>query len=68
MNANANPRVVIFCDHLLYPSETFIRAQAQALSRFTPVYAGSRRVRGLDLPSESTSPSAAAMQMAKFAR
>lgn len=54
MNANANPRVVIFCDHLLYPSETFIRAQAQALSRFTPVYAGSRRVRGLDLPSEST--------------
>jgi glycosyltransferase involved in cell wall biosynthesis len=45
---------VIFCDHLLYPSETFIRAQAQALSRFTPVYAGSRRVRGLDLPSEST--------------
>lgn len=54
MDANLNPRVVIFCDHLLYPSETFIRAQAQALSRFTPVYAGSRRVRGLDLPSEST--------------
>ncbi|MFZ0523495.1 MAG: glycosyltransferase [Candidatus Acidiferrales bacterium] len=54
MNANPNPRVVIFCDHLLYPSETFVRSQAQALSRFTPVYAGSRRVRGLELPSEST--------------
>jgi colanic acid/amylovoran biosynthesis glycosyltransferase len=48
------PTVVIFCDHLLYPSETFVRAQAQALQRFAPVYAGSRRVPGLDLPQEST--------------
>jgi glycosyltransferase involved in cell wall biosynthesis len=48
------PTVVIFCDHLLYPSETFVRAQAQALQRFTPVYAGSRKVSGLDLPQEST--------------
>jgi colanic acid/amylovoran biosynthesis glycosyltransferase len=44
------PTVVIFCDHLLYLSETFIRAQAQALRYFSPVYAGSRRVTGLDLP------------------
>jgi colanic acid/amylovoran biosynthesis glycosyltransferase len=54
LSASTQPAVVIFCDHLLYPSETFIRAQAQALRRFTPIYAGSRRVRGLDLPSETT--------------
>jgi colanic acid/amylovoran biosynthesis glycosyltransferase len=48
------PTLIVFCDHLLYPSETFVRAQAQALQRFTPVYAGSRRVPGLDLPPEST--------------
>jgi colanic acid/amylovoran biosynthesis glycosyltransferase len=54
MNDNLQPTVVIFCDHLLYPSETFIRAQAQSLQRYKPVYAGSRRVRGLELPAEST--------------
>jgi colanic acid/amylovoran biosynthesis glycosyltransferase len=43
------PKVIIFADHLLYPSETFIHAQASALSQFDPVYAGSRRVAGLDL-------------------
>jgi colanic acid/amylovoran biosynthesis glycosyltransferase len=48
------PTLIIFCDHLLYPSETFVRAQAQALQRFTPVYVGSRRVPGLDLPPERT--------------
>jgi colanic acid/amylovoran biosynthesis glycosyltransferase len=48
------PTVVVFSDHLLYPSETFIRAQAQALRRFTPVYAGSRRVPGLTLPEDRT--------------
>jgi len=54
MKTDLQPTVVVFCDHLLYPSETFIRAQGQALRRFTAVYAGSRRVRGLDLPLEST--------------
>lgn len=49
MTALPKPRVIIFCDHLLYPSETFIYAQASALSGFDPVYAGSRRVAGLDL-------------------
>jgi glycosyltransferase involved in cell wall biosynthesis len=44
--------VIIFADHLLYPSETFIHAQASALSEFEPVYAGSRRVVGLNLPQE----------------
>jgi colanic acid/amylovoran biosynthesis glycosyltransferase len=52
MNALAKPRVIIFSDHLLYPSETFIHAQASALSEFEPVYAGSRRVAGLDLREE----------------
>lgn len=42
----------MFSDHLLYPSETFIRAQTNALSQFEPVYAGSRRVAGLDLPQD----------------
>ncbi len=54
MTAPSLPNVVIFCDHLLYPSETFIRAQSQALRQFSPVYAGSRRVAGLDLPEDTT--------------
>jgi colanic acid/amylovoran biosynthesis glycosyltransferase len=54
MTTNGKPTVVVFSDHLLYPSETFIRAQAQALRRFVPVYAGSRRVPGLELPKECT--------------
>lgn len=54
MSKNDQPTIIVFCDHLLYPSETFIRNQVQALRRFAPVYAGSRRVPGLDLPEEST--------------
>jgi len=54
MTMASRPTVVIFCDHLLYLSETFIRAQAQALRQFAPVYAGSRRVAGLELPAGSS--------------
>src|SRR5580704_11129752 len=54
MNSFTRPKVVVFCDHLLYPSETFIRAPALAFSEFEPVFAGSRRVPGLDLPMERT--------------
>jgi colanic acid/amylovoran biosynthesis glycosyltransferase len=54
VNGSPKPKMVVFADHLLYPSETFIRAQALALSEFEPVFAGSRRVRGLDLPRERT--------------
>ena len=54
MNAFAKPKVVVFSDHLLYPTETFIRAPALAFSEFEPVFAGSRRVPGLDLPRERT--------------
>jgi len=50
----AKPKVIIYADHLLYPSETFILAQASALSEFEAVYAGSRRVAGLDLPPQQT--------------
>src|SRR5215831_8776663 len=46
------PKVIIFCDHLLYPTETFIRGPASALSEYEPVFAGSRRVAGLELPPE----------------
>ncbi len=54
MTFESKPKVIVFSDHLLYPSETFIRAQASALSTFEPVYAGSRRVKGLDLPEQQT--------------
>jgi colanic acid/amylovoran biosynthesis glycosyltransferase len=54
ISSSAKPMVVVFSDHLLYPSETFIRAQALACSEFEPVFAGSRLVRGLDLPKERT--------------
>lgn len=49
---DGKPKVIIFCDHLLYPSETFIQAQANALCEYEPVFAGSRRVTGLELPPE----------------
>ena len=52
MNVVAKPKVIIFSDHLLYPSETFIKAQASALCEYEPVYVGSRRVAGLELPQE----------------
>jgi colanic acid/amylovoran biosynthesis glycosyltransferase len=51
---NNQPTIVVFSDHLLYPSETFIRTQAQALRTFQAVFAGSRRVPGLNLPDERT--------------
>lgn len=46
------PAVVIYRDHLLPPSETFVRAQAEALRSFIPYYAGSRLEQGLPLPGE----------------
>jgi colanic acid/amylovoran biosynthesis glycosyltransferase len=54
MNCPAKPRVVIYSDYLLAASETFIHAQASALSEFEAVYAGSRRIAGLLLPGEQT--------------
>src|SRR3974377_2319921 len=55
MNAQTKPKVVVFSDHLLYPSETFIRAQGLALAEFERVFAGSRLVPGgLELPVDRT--------------
>ncbi|MBF5042766.1 glycosyltransferase [Aggregicoccus sp. 17bor-14] len=48
------PRVLIYRDRLLPPSETFILQQAEALRRFTPVYLGAQAVRGLPTPAERT--------------
>lgn len=48
------PAVIIYKDHLLPPSATFIRSQAEALHGFIPYYAGSRLVPGLPLPKERT--------------
>ncbi len=50
----SKPPVLIYCDHLLPPSATFVRSQAEALQRFTPYYVGIRRVPGLYLPEERT--------------
>lgn len=48
------PPVAIFRNHLLSPSETFIRGQGEALQQFAPYYIGSRRVPGLQVPVERT--------------
>jgi len=47
-------RVIFFTGLLLPASETFIRAQGEALSTFTPFYVGSRQVQGLTLPGDRT--------------
>jgi colanic acid/amylovoran biosynthesis glycosyltransferase len=52
MNSPVKPKVIVYSDYLLAASETFIHAQASALSEFEPVYAGSRRIPGLDLSGE----------------
>ena len=51
---NGEIPIVVYRDGLLAYSETFVRDQAEGLEHFTPYYAGSRRVEGLDLPEERT--------------
>ncbi len=51
---NGKTPIIVYRDGLLAYSETFVRDQAEGLERFTPYYAGSRRVEGLDLPGERT--------------
>lgn len=48
------PTVIIYRDRLLYPSETFIREQAESMRRFTPYYVGARPTNGLKTPPERT--------------
>ena len=45
-------KVIIFENHLLGLTETFVQAQTSALSQFDPVYAGSRKDVGLDVDKE----------------
>ena len=52
MSSPTKPRVIIYENHLLGLTETFVQAQASALSQFEPVYAGSRKDAGLDVRKE----------------
>ncbi|MGA0197541.1 MAG: glycosyltransferase [Prochlorotrichaceae cyanobacterium] len=49
-----NSNIIFFTGRLLPPSETFILAQGQSLTTFTPYYVGARRVKGLELPEQQT--------------
>lgn len=48
----SKPSVILFNSLLLPPSQTFIRALGEQLQQFTCYYAGSRRVKGLELPQK----------------
>jgi len=52
MSSPIKPKVIIYENHLLGLTETFVQAQANALSQFEPVYAGSRKDQGLDVQQE----------------
>lgn len=53
MNPALPPTVLIFRSDLLPASETFIASQAHALRRFSPLFAGLRRIRaGIELDAE----------------
>ena len=49
---NSNQTLIIYRDELLGASETFIRAQAESLRRFSPFFLGLRRTPGLALPDD----------------
>lgn len=46
------PKVLIYENHLLGLTETFVQAQTSALSQFEPVYVGLRRESGLDIKEQ----------------
>lgn len=52
MSSPTKPKVIIYENHLLGLTETFVQAQTNALSQFEPVYAGSRKDAGLDVRKE----------------
>jgi glycosyltransferase involved in cell wall biosynthesis len=54
MYSENKQRVIFYRDHLLPPSETFIRAQGEGLQQFEPYYIGMRPVAGLPLPQDRT--------------
>ncbi|NJM64415.1 MAG: glycosyltransferase [Acaryochloris sp. RU_4_1] len=50
----AKANIIFFSSLLLPASQTFIRAQGEALAQFIPYYVGSRLVQGLELPPKRT--------------
>ena len=48
MSSPIKPKVIIYENHLLALTDTFVQAQTGALSQFEPVYAGLRKGKGLD--------------------
>lgn len=46
------PAVVVYCDHLLPFSQTFVLAQGEGLQQFVPYYVGARLLKNLALPTE----------------
>lgn len=48
------PTVLIFNGRLLSASETFVKAQAEGLCKFSPYYVGARRVPGLPIPLDTS--------------
>ena len=52
MSSRGKPKVIIYENHLLGLTETFVQAQTGALAEFEPVYAGSRKDVGLDVGKE----------------
>jgi len=49
----ARPVVAVYRNGLLLPTETYIRAQGEALTRYGSYYVGMHRIpRGLELPGE----------------
>ena len=51
---DTRPSAVIYTHSLLEGSNTFIKSHAEALTRYCAVYAGSRRVDGIELPPDRT--------------
>ena len=54
MNDQSRPAAIIYTHSLLEGSCTFIKSHAEALTRHTAIYAGGRRVAGLELPPQRT--------------
>jgi colanic acid/amylovoran biosynthesis glycosyltransferase len=52
MSLSTKPTVIIYSDYLLGNTETFVKEQVGAISDYATVYAGSRRIPGLQLPEE----------------
>jgi colanic acid/amylovoran biosynthesis glycosyltransferase len=54
MNDQSRPAAIIYTHSLLEGSCTFIKTHAEALTRHQAVYAGSHRIKGLELPADRT--------------